>query len=235
MIDIQTKEFDETLKSVISHFQNYPEMLPFIGSRWSQSKKVLLIGESHYLPYGEIKIATGRNYYEDWYTLNSSGLEANYQNYFTTRNNIFQVEEKRHAKPLAFYFNLKGAIQEVEYFRMMPSVFDHFAFYNYFQRPANVQEVDNENRSIEPTSVDKEMAFETLLKIKDVIRPASIIFVSKKSFHAFEEVCNHRNLSLDLKIDFVPHAGRPWWNRESEVYGNRTGKQKFIDLLRDCY
>lgn len=63
MTNFYTTEFDELFKSNISHLTNYPEMLPFVGLNWMQSKKILLIGESHWLPYDEIKTYSGLDYF----------------------------------------------------------------------------------------------------------------------------------------------------------------------------
>lgn len=90
---------------------------------------------------------------------------------------------------------------------------------------------------INATDFDKKFAFQTLLKVAEVLEAKTIIFASRKSFNAFQiEKMNHDTVLLkDITIDFVPHAGRPWWNKKSRVYGNRTGREKFINLIKECY
>lgn len=235
MTNFYTTEFDELFKSNISHLTNYPEMLPFVGLNWMQSKKILLIGESHWLPYDEIKTYSGLDYFTNWYDFDSKELNENHKKYITTRNNLLTVEFGKYEKSLTLYFNLKKALLEISHFSNSKLIFDKFSFYNYFQKPTFVRQINNEDRSIKPTTKDKEIAFETFQKIINIIKPESIIFISKKSFDSFNEVKSKRNISFEMKIDFVPHAGRPWWNKNSESYGNRTGKQKFIDIIKLSY
>jgi len=236
MESILNKQFDEVFQSSINHFNNYPELLPFIGKNWNKSKRILILGESHYLPYNEIKLHSTFDYFNNWYEGNSSGL-TNYENRITTRNNIFRVEQNIYEKPLSMYFNLKKALLELPEFTKSPIIFDKFSYYNYFQKPALSSKEKNENRSINATVFDKKFAFETLLKVTEIIQPKTIIFASKKSYDAFMQAKTTHDLSTfkEIKVDFVPHAGRQWWNQKSRIYGNRTGREKFIDLIKECY
>lgn len=235
MDNLQTISFDEILKSKIKHFNNYPEMLPFIGNEWEKSKKILLIGESHYLPYDEIKSYSDFDFNKNWYDGQSSILDAKHKKYITTRNNLITVESGIYEKPLALYFNLRKALLELTELKNSKIVFDKFSFYNYFQKPAYVMEINNEDRSIKPSDLDKKIAYDIFKRIIEVIEPNIVIFVSKKSFNSFNQLNSSRGDFKDLKIDFVPHAGRPWWNKISKSYGNRTGKQKFIDIIKNTY
>lgn len=239
MKNVGTDLYDELLKSKIMHYTNYPEMLPFIGSNWIQSKGVLLIGESHYLPFAEInKIEELKNvdYFTNWYNLNSEKLGW-LKDYITTRKNFETVKfGSKKSKPLSLYYNLQKAIKDVGYLEQEQFEFDKFSFYNFYQKPANVNEIKGENRSFNSTKEDNEFAFDTFLKVIKIIKPKNVIFVSKKSYDAFNEMRILQKMNFDnIMIDFVPHAGRQWWNRKSKVYGNRTGKQKFIDILKSCY
>lgn len=232
MKEIGTEKFDELLKSKIVHFSNYPEMLPFIGSHWVQSKRILLIGESHYFPFFEVH----ESYFIKWYDLNSKDLTEGQKSYITTRKNFVKIKSGGHSKPLLLYYNLQKAVREAVNFKDEQFVFNEFCFYNYFQKPASANEIKGENRSIDPTKEDKEFAFKTFEKFVDIVKPKNVIFVSKKSYDAFNEVKSQgKAIFSNIKIDFVPHAGRQWWNRKSKAYGNRTGKQKFIDILENCY
>ncbi len=233
METLQTKKFDEQLIKKITHLEKYPEMLPFIGKNWEISKKILLIGESHYLPFNEIKEYSDFDFDKNWYEGNSSGLDENHKKYITTRNNVITLEKGKYEKPLALYFNIKRAVLEVGELTGSNMVFDKFSFYNYFQKPAYVFEQKNEDRSIKPIELDKKIAFETFNKIIEIIEPKFIIFISKKSFNSFNQSRLQNNIPFkEIFIDYVPHAGRPWWNRTSKEYGNKTGKQKFMDIIQ---
>ena len=65
-----TTRYDEQLQTLV-HYQNYPEMLPFIGTNYdSHEKKLLIIGESHYLPKDTLVDVM------KWYEMDSSMLSV---------------------------------------------------------------------------------------------------------------------------------------------------------------
>ncbi|MCS4435214.1 hypothetical protein [Aquiflexum gelatinilyticum] len=237
MESILNRQFDEKLIELIDHFKNYPELLPFVGNNWNDSKKILLIGESHYFPFDEVKEYSSIEYFNNWYKENSNGINEEHKNWIKTRKNIFDLEQNIFGKAISMYFNIKKAILTLPEFKDSSVVFDKFSYLNYFQKPAVYKGRKNENRSIIVTDFDKKFAFQTLLQVSEVLKPTTIIFVSKKSFDSFKvEKSNHDSMLLkDIIIDFAPHAGRPWWNKKSRVYGNRTGREKFIDLIKECY
>ncbi|MDX5442296.1 MAG: hypothetical protein LPJ89_00760 [Hymenobacteraceae bacterium] len=232
-------DYDSEFQDRIFHFVNFPELLPFVGKNWDTSKRILLIGESHYLKYNELHNITGIDYFDNWYKCNSANFEENFKKNIRTRTNVILVEQGNKEKPLSIYRNLRNTLLELDLpgINNANGVFDKFSYYNYFQKPAYDFGVNKPNRSIEATVEDKTFAFETLLNIVEIIKPATIIFVSKKSFNAFNQLAsiNKPLLLNETKVDFVPHAGRQWWNKVSKNYQNRTGKNKFKDLVRECY
>lgn len=243
MKDLLTTDFDDALKSHIPHLSNYPEMLPFVGKQWSDTNKILFVGESHYLPYHEIRAYnTSFDFYENWYQGKSADLDDNHRNYISTRLNVIKVENREeygYFKPLTIYYNLKSALREMEHYQNSEFVFDKFAYYNYFQKPASILEQANENRSIKPSKNDVEIAFDTLTKVVSILGVKTILFISKKSYDYFKASnAQNPNSFNDVTIDFLPHAGRPWWNKTSLKYaidGDNialTGKQKFIELIK---
>jgi len=240
MIDIINTSYDEQLKEGIVHLRNYPEMLPFIGSKWENSKRILLLGESHFLPFDELD--TNFDYYNNWYKGNSKNWDECLKGYIKTRGNISGIENSGKLNgTLALYFNLRNALLENEYLKNEIVIFDKFSFYNYFQKPAAVKEVNYENRSINAQEIDCKIAYDTLSKVAEIIKPNLIIFASVKAYDTYlrQHLTSKSEILNEIKIDFVPHAGRQWWNRESWRYAKngkrRTGKQKFIDLIEEYY
>jgi hypothetical protein len=233
-------DYDIEFQDKILHFTNYPELLPFVGKNWDTSKKILLIGESHYLKYDELQNNTGIDYLNNWYSSNSKSLGESFKKNIRTRNNVSLVEqgyEKERA--LNIYRNLRNTLLGLGLAGVDSDngVFDKFCYYNYFQKPANDLGINKLGRSIKALPEDNIFACKTLFKIVEILKPRTIIFVSKKSFQAFNQIYSlNKTFILDgIKIDFVPHAGRQWWNKESKSYGNRTGKTKFEDLVKECY
>src|SRR5690554_5957324 len=77
-----TKEFDTQLKG-INHYKNFPILMPFIGLNYTNSNsiKLLLIAESHYLP----EHSSISNNVEKWYNLNETHLTSEELDYINTR------------------------------------------------------------------------------------------------------------------------------------------------------
>lgn len=232
---IGTENFDSVLIKDIDHYSRYPEMLPFIGGNWEKGKKVMLIGESHYLPFEEIKTYCDYDFQNEWYSGTSQYLDEGHKSYLNTRKNVEGVSEGRRNATLLIYSNLQNAIKKIPNFLNKEVVFDEFVFLNYFQKPAAVKEEVGENRSIQSTLKDIEFAHNNLKKICDILRPNLVIFISSKAFDQFQSIESGAKEFNDYRIDFVPHAGKQWWNKTSVRYGNRTGKDKFIDLLKEHY
>jgi len=232
-----TTEFDQDLKDSIPHLANYPEMLPFIGKDWHTSKRILLLGESHYLPFDAVQKITGLDFSKNWYLGNSKDLGSHYSNNLRTRSNVDLIENGYREKALAIYSNIRNVLSQLPEVNCSEGVFNKFSFYNYFQKPANDDRAKDKNRSILPDSEDKNKAFETLIQVIKIIKPTTIIFVSKKSFDAFKQVefIKKESILNDITVDFVPHASRQWWYTKSRSYGNRTGREKFTDLIKNCY
>jgi hypothetical protein len=129
------------------------------------------------------------------------------------------------------YYNVKEGVRTARP-DVFPAdqVFPQFAVYNYFQRPAFV-----EGESIVNNNQDNRVAYETLKTLVSILQPRSIIFVSSKGFDAFwwnRHNDSDKSIFDGIQIDGVPHAGCAWWNRQAKSYGNRTGREKFIDLIR---
>lgn len=230
-----TKMYDEMLKKELKHFQNYPQMLPFIGSKWEESpQKILLLGESHFIVGEELKKAhPDRTHLTDWYNNDSGGLHEYYTNYINTRKVVEIAENiggQKQKKSLLIYYNLKKELKN--HFPQLNNeqlIFPFFSFYNYFQRPAFSEKISIDNKP-----VDDEVAYHTLKTISYLIKPHKIIFTSKKaaaSFYHHRKLDNSTQVFNNIVIDHTTHPSCSWWNKPSKPLGGRTGKQKFIDIL----
>lgn len=233
--DILDSRYDAVFQQEIPHLSDngYPEMLPFVGKNWLTSKKILLLGESHYMDYDKLsRDYPEHDYLNDWYQGSSAVWKDDWlKSYLQTRHNILCLENpsRKVGKPLLMYSNIRKSLRQISPFNESESVFTDFAYYNYFQKPAS----ERGPRSVQPNSQDSQMAHKTFLKVLEVIEPKQVIFASIKAYNLFRQ--KHGKSELPCPVDFVPHAGRPWWHRKSWRYGNLKGKEKFIKIVIGLY
>ena len=231
---LHTTAFDDKLRTGLQHLFNYPQMMPFIGANWHDStNKILLLGESHYMPGEELKDIPNETHLQDWYNNTSDHFYPALADYIDTRGVVEKadnVEEEGFAKPLTMFYNIKRELQShIPGLKNEKCIFRHFSFYNYFQRPHFV-----EGDSIENDSKDDEIAYQTLKLMIQLIRPSKIIFASTKAKQSFDRKFYSETERHDFEgimIDGVPHASSAWWNTSAVAYGNKTGREKFISLI----
>ncbi len=138
MEKLHTEEFDDQLKLMIPHLNNYPELLPFIGKKWNEYKtKTLIIAESHYIDEGAISDA----HINDWYNYKAEDfLWKDYLDSINTRHNVDladNVEIHGYKSPYLHYYNMKKEIKtNISKLKDVDLVYPYFSYYNYFQRPA---------------------------------------------------------------------------------------------------
>lgn len=219
-----TEAYDETLKKEIEHFQSYPEMLPFIGVRWKESKeKILLLGESHFLPEG-----CKERLSDSWYKGKSENLYPDEKKCISTRNivnNMYLKSEGQKKHP--FFLNIaRELISSLSYDGNC--AFTQASFYNYFQRPAPY------GASLNAGIEDHQQAYTTLKAVAAIIDCKKIIFTSRKAWSSFTANRSREKSSSVFNGIFLGQTVHPaciWWNRTSKSSGNKTGRQKFIELL----
>jgi hypothetical protein len=231
-----TTMFDTELTAKLKHLNNYPQMLPYIGVRWTeQSKRILLLAESHYIPGDELSgLNTQKEtHLTDWYNNNSSKFYQGLSDYISTRDVVQKADnpaEKGTAKPLTIYYNIKTELKKhIPHLKDENQIFPFFSVYNYFQRPHF-----KSGGSINNTAEDNEVAYQTLKTVIEIINPTQVIFVSTKARKSFIAKFNKdldKSCFNNINIDGVPHASSQWWNRKSAAYSNRTGREKFISLI----
>ncbi|PSW23424.1 hypothetical protein C9I94_14950 [Photobacterium swingsii] len=219
-----SNEFDEALDT-IGHYQNYPDMKPWVGCEYAASRvKILIIGESHYLDVG----STYHHNPEEWYAgVTLSDKED--KGWVKTRNIISNgIKSKWKSKSKTIYRNIEKVLFESEAdFCSSSTAFSRIAFLNYFQRPA-----EQTGKSIKVSQLDADVSKDVVGQVAKAIAPEIIIFTSSLAYrHAKRSGLLKAFDEQGIKYTRTPHPGMPWWNRVSKVYGNRTGKQHFVDFV----
>ncbi len=222
----KTNSYDDEFFK-FSHYSSHPQMIPFVGQFWNiMPKKLLVLGESHYLPKDSDK-----NIIENWYSINDSNLSALEKCYTNTAEMINEAGhfQKYKYKGHGIWKNIELAILESGFRPSDTSnMFKYISFMNFFQRPAMIN-----GESIIPNEQDLIMANKTLDYVISILKPDFIFFTTSKSWYRFNK---------DLfDINFVGHSSHPtskWWNRKCKSYtnlylrDNLTGKESFVDFIK---
>jgi len=228
-------QFDQELLK-IPHYQHHPEMLPFIGKNYcNKRKRVLLVGESHYLTHAKKNQVSADyialNWYEKVLHFNNPNniFYKDFKNY-TTRGILKSfIESKKDgsgwiifSNPIRAYYNE----DHVNHFHI-----HDFAFINFYQRPAfefgKSINTTEEEKKLNLKEKDNSVACETLQAVINIISPDIIIFFSKKAYNSF--VLN----DSDITPVRIPHPTCPWWNRATKH--NKKGKETFKEILFDAW
>ncbi|GBU29008.1 hypothetical protein R84B8_02570 [Treponema sp. R8-4-B8] len=132
-----TEEFNQELDA-FDHYVHHYQMKPFIGKYWNKTKKLLVIGESHYPPKNtDVKLI------EDWYEIyiddeiaeaEDKKLANELYSHTDTASCINCMKEE--LKPRQPYSNIDKAIRKTG-FNPTESVFCYIAYSNFYQRPAD--------------------------------------------------------------------------------------------------
>jgi hypothetical protein len=215
-----TQYYDNDLLGSFEHLRNHPQMLPFIGTKWENSAhKILLVAESHYLP----KEYNNQFGLSVWYNAKSQSFEdSRLIGNTDTRANVEGIDESWghsiHKNVVRSFNNVFGYTSPMESYSQV-------AFYNYYQRPAEVN-----GDSIKNNQEDDKLAYDFHLYLKGLIQPSWVMFLSKKSFLRFRKFGG----SID-KVSVVPHPTSKWWNRKSKAHSDRTGKEKFEQIIKKVF
>ena len=171
----------------IRHFQLHSELLPHVGQHYDEYR-ILLIGESHYLPTDdEINYENHEDVFRNWYEdklehipgvpdeyweedrcwFNTRGIIADFLNggqcdneFLTTPNKLFD-EVMREKKMVPQTYNL----------------FNYCAFFNYFQRPHL-----REKKGFSSLCPDESKKTYNIVKaVINILEPILVLFVSTKA------------------------------------------------------
>ena len=202
--------FDASLKQ-ISHYRAYPAMLPFVGEEYvsEQHKKVLVIGESHYLP----EASTVHHDAEAWYAGSQESLNDKEVGWINTREVIMWLHEDKKR----FFGKINQEIEAAGFGESKPGI-QHIAFMNAFQRPSR------EKESIKGYETEKDISLsaDVIRRVVDILKPDTVIFASKGACEKF-----HTAIGEQAKTEWVYHPTGgygSWWLKPE-------GKEKFASLL----
>jgi hypothetical protein len=200
--------------------------MPFVGENYSKSNslKLLLIAESHYLPEDSTISKDAQKWYDDF---SENDLTDEEKTWMHTRNlivgnweesaahMIFTELERRMSNYIEKY---KGNSKYDA--RSMNSC----AFMNGFQRPSH-KTGDSIKKSYKKD--DFTNSTQVINEVLKIIKPELVIFVSKFAWDVLGKSIKEKNESINF--DFVCHpgtGGRYWHNKN---YPN--GANKFTTLL----
>ena len=209
-------------------------MLPFVGKNYCNKKKrVLLVGESHYLTHTNERDISADYVALNWYETPLFFNDTNnvfckdFRNY-TTRGVLRSfVESEKDGSGWIMFSNPIRAYYNEDYINH--HIHD-FAFVNFYQRPAfecgKSINTTTEERKLNLEEQDHRVACETLNAVIDVILPDIVIFLSRKAYGNF--ICKKT-----VDIYRVPHPTCCWWNRKTK--NNTKGKDTFKQILIDAW
>jgi len=220
----------------IDIFERYPLLKPFIGEHFAKAKKrILFIGESHYLP---AKFNNENTISTKWYSKRLSDylFDEEAQRWLSTSTIIQEdvIEGDQWVGSHSIYRNLGNVYADVFGQSGYRESLKQISFYNYFLRPA-----EKEGESIRIKDWDEEVhSFQVLNSIQEILKPDLIVFASSKaknSFHRVRWADEYREVGerLEAIIEQVPHPTRSWWNRSMKKYDGRTGKEHLMKVLQD--
>jgi hypothetical protein len=208
--------------SKITHYSNYPAMMPYVGSNYGANgkPKLLLVAESHYLPEG----TTVSDDADHWYNSNQDMLNDEELGNINTKDILSMDVWNNRGHRIFTELNL--CLDEA-WGNPGPRALTYAAFMNGFQRPS-ITESESIKDFVE--DIDVEVSVKTIRQVAEVLSPDHITFVSK---YAWDMLGKHADLQ-ELKekgigLDFVCHpgtGGRYWHNPNYHA-----GRVKFKKLL----
>ena len=227
MGELFTIDYDEKFRKIgivkydnaeIGEYNRYPQMMPWVGAKYDEGghKKILLIGESHYLPdcAEERFRTTGGWYYQDEEELvGESEAWTNTRKIVGMGPTTWTNEHGLYREINKVIGSLTNQNPETE------NLFQYVAFYNYFLRPAHSKGLPFEYVCEE---IDLNVARDAFLRITEIIQPDYVYFFSKYAWD-----CLHKDALNDVIMNHFPPPSCHWWNRQM------TGKEKFTLFLKD--
>lgn len=206
-----------------SHYEKYPMMKPWVGSNYlsDKHKKLLVLGESHYLPRDSIKSCD----VDAWYSGSGDSLDDKEEGWIHTRQIIKHIVEHNYCNSAHGIFrNTAKAVNSVSCQHTNPlEAMNDIAFMNFFQRPA-----ENEGDSINVVKKDVEVAIYVLKDVIEALAPDLIVFVSFKAAWYGKSIVE----SLNIPVAVTPHPTCRWWNKQTKKYGGygRDVIPKFLTM-----
>lgn len=232
------QKYIEKLKN-ISHFVKYPQMIPFVGDDYDKTR-LLILGESHYLPKGE-EWRTSKwyeNSVKEWlsveFNVDNSEVFENENQWIGWTWTMELVRKRVHR----IYKELEAALRASGRF---DSGLNASAYMNFFQRPA-----EKEGEQIHNTLEDNCYAAETLQCVCSVLKPTKIFFATTRAYQGLGAFINVKLLKVVMKTNptfplenvgyierwfndaLIGHGAHPascWWNKAAKSYSKPRGQK----------
>lgn len=217
-------------------YKKFPFLVPFIGKNYEGKthKKLLLVGESHYLPPESTFHLNAKKWYnesvrlsekeDDWCNTQKIGSGNCSSKFLKTINPAL-------CRVLGINESNNWAFQEV-------------AYYNYFLRPAKYEE--GQCLSLKATPLDKELAIKNLHDVLNILRPDLFFLLGRtvvcaaegfypKYFH--QELWDYTT-SLKITYKYIYHPSRFWDTRchprnNPEYFDDKKTCDYFCDYLKE--
>lgn len=223
-------------------YEHFPQMMPWVGEEYDGSghKRILFIGESHYLPNG-----TDEDFFDPniWYNQEEGELDDDALDWTNTRGKI--EPGKWSSKAHSIYRETEKVIRAVVNENEPPyqgctNMFRFAAYYNYFLRPA--QQGATFEKVIQ--HYDKIVAYDALNEIVGILKPDFIYFLSKFAYKEFlfydqkirKDIVPFNERNPNIILDFSPHPSCACWNTKKYTLNDSTelltGKEKLIGFLK---
>ena len=203
------------------HLRRFPCMQPWIGSRYrdQRHKRLLVVGESHYLP----PESTIHHDPDRWYRSRQDDLTEEEVRWASSIGNITGRWYRAHRIYRAIQTEVAATLIKNG---VTPDSFplNHIAYCNYFLRPAPVTGGSMAGHECQQD-----------LKVAEVVltwfilrhRPELVIVSSRFAGGLAERVtCEHGVPSTS-----TPYPGCRWWNTIVQSYGNVRGRDLFSNFL----
>lgn len=223
------------LLSTIPFYQKHWEMIPFVGREYESSlhKKLLIVGESHYMPEGS-KI---HHDVSQWYGENP-GMSPDERRFCDTRG-------AREGKSGRFGVEIERCLKQVYSFN--ENAWQQVASINYFLRPAdNKQNVENLWDKYGGKELDCEKAIRNFIKVIEILKPDLFVFASwlvcnQAEHQDFPHVFggNLWDWTATNGVSdyiYVNHPSSPHWNSPMTKYfkaKDLTSREFFCKWLRE--
>lgn len=224
--------YDAELEKIEFYGQFHHEYLPYVGDNYDKTK-ILLLGESNYID--EVNLSgdvISLIQSPEWYTTDSRDEEKlpgeGCIDWCHNRKIINDtLEKKKNGQSTSpahnMYINPAKAFSEV--FPQVANPWDAFTYFasmNYFQKPAT-----KTGKSIVPKLEDQQFAVANLCHVVSVLKPETIIFLSKKAFWSYKA-----NIPVELKELYIKPCAHPtcaWWNRDN----GKHGREVFKNIIKE--
>ena len=201
----QYHEFDQQLQKH-AFLQRHYECLPFIGENYKETR-LLLIGESHYVPGAEMHCVNR----EDFYDVSFDDLaEGEYKDWINTRH-VFEYRVYNRKNLKGFFANPATEMAGVLH-------------------PTEPVSTDRIIEAMHLTRQDYRYAYDVSRYIMDVLQPTHVVFVSKKAYYAFCASATE-DVFAQYSIACVSHPSSAWWNRKRK--DGRCAREDFRDFVAE--